>query len=143
MQLAKDINLPVIIHNRDATEDTVRMLTEEAEGGRLTGVMHCFTGSLETAKQCMDIGFYISFGGPVTFKNAKKVQETAAHIPLQSLLVETDSPYLSPHPFRGQRNEPARVTYVADKLAELQGVSVAEIAAVTTANACRLFGIEP
>lgn len=141
LQMAKDLHLPVIIHNRDATEDTVRILEEEAADGRLQGVMHCFTGSVETAKRCMAFGFYISFGGPVTFKNAHKVQETAAAIPSHSLLIETDSPYLSPHPLRGKRNEPARVRLVAEKLAELQNLSVEDVAEITTANACKLFGI--
>jgi TatD DNase family protein len=142
LQIAKEVALPVIIHNRDATDDTVSILEEEAADGRLRGVMHCFTGSIETAKRCMNFGFYISFGGPVTFKNARKVQETAAQVPLDRLMVETDSPYLSPHPLRGQRNEPARVRLVAEKLAELQHTSVEEVANVTTTNASNLFGVD-
>lgn len=142
LQIAKRVNLPVIIHNRDATEDTVRILEEEASDGRLRGVMHCFTGSIETARRCMNFGFYISFGGPVTFKNAKNVQATAEQIPLDRLLVETDSPYLSPHPLRGKRNEPARVRLVAEKLAELQGVTLEELSDISTANASKLFGVK-
>ncbi len=137
INLANETGLPIIIHNRDATEDTVRMV-EEAPAA-VTGVMHCFTGSYETAMQCIRKGFYISFGGPVTFKNAVNVQKTATQIPDQSLFVETDSPYLSPHPLRGKRNEPARVRLVAEKLAELRGQSVEELAAITMKNALSMF----
>ncbi|QQE79390.1 TatD family hydrolase [Alicyclobacillus sp. SO9] len=142
LRLAKKVNLPVIIHNREATDDTVRILEEEASDGRLRGVMHCFTGSIETARRCMNFGFYISFGGPVTFKNAKNVQATAAQVPLDRLLVETDSPYLSPHPHRGKRNEPAQVRLVAEKLAELHGVSLEDLSNTTAANAAQLFGVK-
>ena len=101
IQLAKEVKLPIIIHNRDATEDVVRILQEE-NASEVGGIMHCFTGSLEVAKQCMDMNFYISFGGPVTFKNAKKPKEVVKEIPMDRLLIETDCPYLTPHPFRGK-----------------------------------------
>ncbi len=103
--------------------------------------MHCFAGSWETAERCLAIGFMISFGEPVTFKNARDLQQVAPLVPVDRLLIETDSPYLSPHPLRGKRNEPARVRLVAEKLAELRDVSVETISEQTTANACRLFGI--
>ena len=104
--------------------------------------MHCFGGSIETAKECMKMNFYISFGGPVTFKNAKGVKEVAAQIPLDRLLIETDCPYLTPHPFRGKRNEPSYVTLVAEELANLHHISYEELAQRTTANAKKIFGID-
>lgn len=137
IDLAHGVGLPIIIHNRDATEDTVRLVESAPEG--LTGVMHCFTGSAETALRCIRKGFYISFGGPVTFKNAVNVQKTATQIPDEWLLVETDSPYLSPHPMRGKRNEPARVRLVAEKLALLKEKGMTEVAQLTMNNALRLF----
>lgn len=136
--LAKEVNLPIIIHNRDATEDVVTILKEEG-AEEVGGIMHCFTGSAEVARQCMDMNFYISFGGPVTFKNAKKPKEVAKEIPNDRLLIETDCPFLTPHPFRGKRNEPSYVKYVAEQLAELKGLTYEEIASVTTENAKRLF----
>ena len=116
IKLAKEVNLPIIIHNRDATEDVVSILQEE-NASEVGGIMHCFTGSAEVAKQCLDMNFYISFGGPVTFKNAKKPKEVAKEIPMDRLLIETDCPYLTPHPFRGKRNEPSYVKYVAEQIA--------------------------
>ena len=140
IQLAKEVKLPIIIHNRDATEDVVRILKEE-NASEVGGIMHCFTGSLEVAKQCMDMNFYISFGGPVTFKNAKKPKEVVKEIPMDRLLIETDCPYLTPHPFRGKRNEPSYVKYVAEQIAELRGDTLEEIATKTSDNAKKLFGI--
>jgi TatD DNase family protein len=140
IQLAKEVKLPIIIHNRDATEDVVRILQEE-NASEVGGIMHCFTGSLEVAKQCMDMNFYISFGGPVTFKNAKKPKEVVKEIPMDRLLIETDCPYLTPHPFRGKRNEPSYVKYVAEQIAELRGVTLEEVATKTSDNARKLFGI--
>jgi TatD DNase family protein len=139
--LAKKVKLPIIIHNREATADIIEILEEE-KASEVGGIMHCFTGSVEVAKQCMDMNFYISFGGPVTFKNAKKPKEVAAEIPLDRLLIETDCPYLTPHPFRGKRNEPSYVKYVAEQIAELKGVTFEEIAQKTSDNAKRFFGIK-
>lgn len=139
--LAKKVKLPIIIHNREATSDILEILQEE-NASEVGGVMHCFTGSIEVAKQCMDMNFYISFGGPVTFKNAKKPKEVAAEIPLDRLLIETDCPYLTPHPFRGKRNEPSYVKYIAEQIAELKGVSFEEIARKTSDNAKRFFDIK-
>ncbi|AEN92049.1 MULTISPECIES: TatD family hydrolase [Priestia] len=140
IRLARKVNLPIIIHNRDATEDVVTILKEE-HVEEVGGIMHCFTGSIEVAKQCMDMNMYISFGGPVTFKNAKKPKEVATELPLDKLLIETDCPYLTPHPFRGKRNEPGYVSYVAEQIAELKGITYEELADITTANAKKLFGI--
>lgn len=140
IRLACKVNLPIIIHNRDATEDVVTILKEE-HVEEVGGIMHCFTGSIEVAKQCMDMNMYISFGGPVTFKNAKKPKEVATELPLDKLLIETDCPYLTPHPFRGKRNEPGYVSYVAEQIAELKGITYEELADITTANAKKLFGI--
>jgi TatD DNase family protein len=140
IRLARKVNLPIIIHNRDATEDVVRILKEE-KVEEVGGIMHCFTGSLEVAKQCMDMNMYISFGGPVTFKNAKKPKEVAVQIPLDKLLIETDCPYLTPHPYRGKRNEPSYVSYVAEQIAELKEMDYEELARKTTENAKKLFGI--
>ncbi|PVE62519.1 TatD family hydrolase [Priestia megaterium] len=140
IRLARKVNLPIIIHNRDATEDVVTILKEE-HVEEVGGIMHCFTGSIEVAKQCMDMNMYISFGGPVTFKNAKKPKEVATELPLDKLLIETDCPYLTPHPFRGKRNEPGYVSYVAEQIAELKGITYEELAEITTANAKKLFGI--
>ncbi|MCC3359056.1 TatD family hydrolase [Bacillus sp. REN16] len=139
--LAKKVKLPIIIHNREATADIIEILQEE-NASEVGGIMHCFTGSIEVAKQCIDMNFYISFGGPVTFKNAKKPKEVAAEIPLDRLLIETDCPYLTPHPFRGKRNEPSYVKYVAEQIAELKGISFEEIAQKTSDNAKRFFGIK-
>ncbi|MED3934202.1 TatD family hydrolase [Priestia megaterium] len=140
IRLARKVNLPIIIHNRDATEDVVTILKEE-HVEEVGGIMHCFTGSIEVANQCMDMNMYISFGGPVTFKNAKKPKEVATELPLDKLLIETDCPYLTPHPFRGKRNEPGYVSYVAEQIAELKGITYEELADITTGNAKKLFGI--
>ncbi|MFD0051754.1 TatD family hydrolase [Actinomycetes bacterium NPDC127524] len=140
IRLARKVKLPIIIHNREATADIVAILKEE-HASEVGGIMHCFSGSAETAKECIDMNFYISLGGPVTFKNAKKPKEVAAEVPLDRLLIETDCPYLAPHPYRGKRNEPAYVKLVAEQIAEIKGVAPEEIAAVTTQNAKKLFGI--
>lgn len=132
--LAKEVKLPIVIHNRDATEDVVTILKEEG-AAEVGGIMHCFTGSLETAKACMEMNFYISFGGPVTFKNAKKPKEVVKEIPSDKLLIETDCPYLTPVPFRGKRNEPSYVKYIAEQIAELREISFEELAELTTKNA--------
>lgn len=139
--LAKKVKLPIVIHNRDATADIVEILQEEG-ASEVGGIMHCFTGSKEIAKQCMDMNFYISFGGPVTFKNAKQPKEVATEIPLDRLLIETDCPYLTPHPFRGKRNEPSYVKLVAEQIAELKGITFEELAQKTSDNARKLFDIK-
>lgn len=141
IQLAKKLNLPIIIHNREATEDVVTILEEEG-AAEVGGIMHCFSGSPETAKRCLDMNFYISLGGPVTFKNAIKPKEVAKAVPLDRLLIETDCPYLAPHPYRGKRNEPSYVRLVAEQIANLKEVSFEEVAKATTENANRLFKIQ-
>lgn len=140
IQLAKRVKLPIVIHNREATEDVVRILREEG-AEEVGGIMHCFSGSVETALQCIDLNFMISLGGPVTFKNSKKPKEVAKEIPLEHLLIETDAPYLAPHPYRGKRNEPSYVPLVAEEIARLKDLSVEEVAEKTTQNALRFFNI--
>ncbi|KIY23422.1 MULTISPECIES: TatD family hydrolase [Mesobacillus] len=141
IRLAKEVKLPIIIHNRDATADIMTILKEE-NAEEVGGIMHCYSGSVETALECIDMNFYISLGGPVTFKNAKKPKEVAEAIPMERLLIETDCPYLTPHPFRGKRNEPAYVKLVAEQIAELKGLTLAEVAGETAENAKKLFGIK-
>ncbi|QBQ06534.1 TatD family hydrolase [Sporosarcina pasteurii] len=141
IQLAKKVNLPIVIHNRDATADVVRILKEE-EAEQVGGIMHCFSGSVEIAKECITMNFLISLGGPVTFKNAKGPKQVAKEIPLNKLLIETDAPYLTPHPHRGKRNEPVYVTLVAEEIAKLKEVSIEEVASITTENALKLFKID-
>ncbi|OMF25247.1 hydrolase TatD [Paenibacillus sp. FSL H8-0548] len=140
IRLARKVGKPIVIHNRDAHEDIIRILREE-NAAEVGGVMHCFSGSPETAKQCLDMNFYISFGGPVTFKNARVPKEVLKQVPLDRILIETDAPYLSPHPFRGKRNESAYVSLVAETAAELLGKTVEEIGAITTENGKRCFRI--
>ncbi|MCK0473613.1 TatD family hydrolase [Halalkalibacter sp. APA_J-10(15)] len=140
--LAKKVKLPIIIHNRDADQDIVDILKEE-NATEVGGIMHCFGGSVEIAEQCMNMNFYISLGGPVTFKNAKRPKQVAKAIPLERLLIETDCPYLAPHPNRGKRNEPAYVRLVAEQIAELKEVDLEEIIERTTANAKEIFNIKP
>lgn len=141
IDLAKRVNMPIIIHNREATDDIISVLKEE-NAAEVGGIMHCFSAGLEEARQCLDMNFYISFGGPVTFKNAKLPKEVAKEVPLERLLVETDCPFLSPHPYRGKRNEPARVKLVAEKVAELKEMEFEQLARITSDNARRLFGID-
>ncbi len=129
---------PLIIHTRNAVDDTLRIMREEGVE-RAGGVLHCFTESLEMALAAIEMGFYISFSGIVTFKNALDLKEVAKQIPLDRLLVETDSPYLAPVPFRGKTNQPAYVKYVAQEIANLRGISIEEVAEATTANFFRLF----
>ncbi|MFD1204501.1 TatD family hydrolase [Sporosarcina contaminans] len=140
IKLAQKLDLPIIIHNRDATADVIRILQEE-HAEKTGGIMHCFGGSVETAKICIGMNFMISLGGPVTFKNAKMPKQVAEEISLDHLLIETDAPYLAPHPYRGKRNEPSLVPLVAEEIARLKGLSVNEIAKKTTENALKIFRI--
>lgn len=144
---AARLGRPVIIHDRDAHEQVLELLEEWAAGqkgraqaGRL-GVLHTFSGDLAMAHRAIGLGFYISISGPVTYQNAQRLAGVVAAIPLERLLVETDCPYLAPHPLRGQRNEPAHVMLVAERIAALRGMAIDELAEVTTANAEALFGI--
>lgn len=140
IRLARKLKLPIVIHNRDAHQDVINILQEE-NAAEVGGIMHCFSGSWETAKRCLNMNFHISFGGPITFKNARQPKEVIAQVPLDRLLIETDCPYLTPHPYRGKRNETAYVRYVAEAAAEIKGVSVEELASITTRNALSLFSI--
>ena len=130
--------LPLIIHTRNAQDDTISIMKEEGANSA-TGVMHCFTESYEMAKQAIDLGFYISFSGIITFKNAETLRETVKKIPIENILIETDSPYLAPVPNRGKLNEPANVRYVAEKIAELKGIPIEKVAETTTNNFFTLF----
>lgn len=136
-RLAKRLALPVIVHDREAHEDTFRILDEL----RPSGVLHCYSGSAEMAREYVKRGFYLSFAGTLTFKNNRKSAEAAAAVPLERLLIETDAPYLSPEPVRGRRNDSRNVRYTCARLAEIRGVSAEEMARITYENACRLFGI--
>lgn len=138
IEAGKRCQLPLIIHTRSAAEDTLRLMREEG-AEQIGGVMHCFAESLEVAWQAIDLNFYISFSGIVTFKNAKSLQEVASKIPLERMLIETDAPYLAPVPFRGKQNHPALVKHVAEAIADLRGISYAEVAAATTDNFYRCF----
>lgn len=139
LRLSQRTGLPFIVHTRESDADVLAMLREARVRGPLAGVMHSFTGSAETAAECVALGLYISFAGMVTFKKSDALRAIAKAIPQDRILIETDSPYLSPHPLRGQRNEPARLVHTAECLARERGVSLDEFAAQTTANARRLF----
>jgi TatD DNase family protein len=140
ISLALNLGLPIIVHDRDAHEDTLEILKNE-NAKKVGGVLHCFSGSVEMARELMNNNFYIAIGGPVTFKNAKKVIEVVKYVPNDMLLIETDSPYLTPEPLRGKRNESTNVRLVAEKIAGIKGKSTEYIEAMTTENAKRLFGI--
>lgn len=139
--LAKRVNLPIIIHNRESTEDCVEVLKEE-NAGEIGGIMHAFSADENVADEILDMNFYISLGGPVTFKNAQLPKDIAVHVPLEKLLVETDAPFLTPHPYRGKRNEPSYVKLVAEKIAELRNMPYEAFAKATTENAERLFNFK-
>ena len=138
MQLARECSLPVVVHEREAHEDGLKIIDEFPD---VTGVFHCFSGSLEMAKELVKRGWYIGFTGVVTFKNARKAVEVASAIPLERILIETDCPYMAPEPFRGRRNDPSLVPYVAAKIAALRGLSSEQVGAATSENARRLFRI--
>lgn len=142
MDLARKMCLPVQIHSRDAHSDTLKVVKEYSRGVPAI-VMHCYSGSVEMAHELVRLGCYISLAGPVTYRNARKLVEVAAQISLDRLLVETDSPYLPPSPYRGQRNEPAYVVEVVRKIAEIRNTSFQEVAAATSANVARIFEISP
>lgn len=141
IRMAKEVKLPVIIHDRDANQDVFDILKEE--GAYEVGVLlHCYSGSAELAAEYVKLGAYISIAGPVTFKNSRKSHEVVKAVPMDRLLIETDSPYLTPEPFRGKRNEPQHVKYVCDKIAELKGLTYNEVASATMENAKKFFNIK-
>jgi len=140
IRLAKKLNMPIIIHNREATEDIIEILQDE-DAKTVGGIMHCYNDSPDYIQACLEMNFYLSLGGPVTFKNAPLPKEVAKRVPLDRLLIETDCPFLAPHPNRGKRNEPAYVRLVAEQIAELRGLSLEEVAKATTDNAHRVFNL--
>lgn len=141
LRLARSVQLPVVIHSREADDDTVAILSEELTGYERGGVMHCFGGSLKMAQGAIELGFFISFAGNVTFKKAEALREVARQLPLDRLMIETDCPYLTPVPFRGKRNEPARVIETARCLAEIHHQELEVIGRITSENFVRLFGV--
>lgn len=138
IKLAKKVKLPIIVHDRDAHADTLHIIKEELDDN-LTGVLHCYSGGAQLAKEFIEMGFYISFAGPITFNNSKVSKLVAKEIPLDKILIETDSPYLTPHPHRGKRNEPLYVHYVAQMIAQIKEISFEEVARVTSQNTKTLF----
>ncbi|HWH80074.1 MAG TPA: TatD family hydrolase [Candidatus Binatus sp.] len=140
IHMARDTGLPIVVHEREAASQTAELLCSEGEGN-LRGVIHCFTGSYEAARAYLDLGFYLSFTGIITFKNAEPLREVVRRVPLERMLVETDSPYLTPVPYRGKRNEPAFVRFVAETVAKVKNVELTEVARVTTNNVRELFRI--
>ena len=145
IRAARQLGKPLVIHTRNASSDTLAILREEGEtgaAGAAGGVFHCFTESMEVARQALDLGFHISFSGIVTFKTAQDLRDVAAMVPLDRILIETDSPYLAPVPFRGKTNNPSYVPYVAQQLATVRGQSVETIAQASSANFSRLFGVQ-
>ena len=145
LKIAKRNNLPVILHNRESSDDLIRIVAEEYDNGKLKGQFHSFSGDMNMAEKCIGMGFYVSFTGNITYKpNEKTLQmyETLKKFPLESLLLETDSPFLPPVPHRGKQNEPSYLQYTAEKIAELKGVSLGELEKITSKNARKLFGIK-
>ena len=138
MELARELGLPVIVHERDAHEDGMAVVRDFPE---VTGVFHCYSGSAEMARQLVDRGWYIGFTGVLTFKNARKAIEVASSIPLERIVLETDCPYMAPEPFRGRRNDPGKIYRMAEKLAEIRGLSVEEVQAITVENGKQLYRI--
>ena len=139
MELAQQLDMPVIVHERDAHEDGMKIVREFP---KVTGVFHCYSGSAEMARQLVNMGWYIGFTGVLTFKNAARAVETAASIPLDRILLETDCPYMAPEPFRGKRNDPGYLYRMAERLAEIRGISVEEVHEATTRNTKRLYRID-
>ncbi|MBI2609075.1 MAG: TatD family hydrolase [Deltaproteobacteria bacterium] len=141
IKIAQKLKKPIIVHSREAEEDTYK-ISKEVDASHNGGVMHCFTGSLPFALQMIELGFYISFTGIITFKKkVEALQNVVKNIPLESMVLETDCPYLTPEPYRGKRNEPSYVRFTAEKIAELKGVSLEEVGKITTENATKLFGL--
>jgi TatD DNase family protein len=140
ISLARELELPIVVHVREAYQDVMSILkSEHAED--VGGIVHCFSGDREAAKDCLDMGFYISVGGILTFANSQELREIIRGLPMDRILLETDAPYLTPVPYRGKRNEPAYLVHVAEALANLKGITFDEVAETTTLNACKLFGL--
>ncbi len=140
IELAKDVGLPIIVHSRDAAKDTLDIIKSEQDGS-LGGVIHCFSYSLEIAKEYLNMGFYLGIGGVLTFKNARKLKEVVEYMPVDRIVLETDCPYLAPVPYRGKRNSSLNLTYVADAIGQIKGISREEVESVTTRNARNMYQI--
>ncbi len=140
MELARQLSLPIIVHSRDAAKDTVDIMTAQ-RAGEIGGVVHCYSYTKETAKTFLDMGFYFGIGGVITFKNSKKLKEAVEYIPVESIVLETDCPYLAPEPYRGKRNSSLNLPYVVSELAQIKGVSEEEVRRITWENAHKLYGI--
>ncbi len=140
LELAGEMKLPVIIHSRDAAADTLEIL-KEWDSHKVRGVIHCFSYSWEIAREYLAMDYYFGIGGVLTFKNSKKLKETVCHLPMERILLETDCPYLAPEPYRGKRNQSEYLIYVADKLAELKGISREKVLEITSNNAKSFYGI--
>jgi TatD DNase family protein len=141
LELAQGAGLPIIVHSREASAETVAILREYLHDGRMRGVMHCFSGDERVLEQVLELGMYLSLGGPVTYPTARGAATTARSVPLDRLLLETDCPYLPPQPYRGKRNEPAYLVTIAQRIAEIRGITTAELAQATSDNASALFGL--
>lgn len=141
MDIAREVKLPIIVHSRDAAKDTIDLMVEHGAKD-LGGVIHCYSYSAEMAKSFLDLGYYIGIDGPITFKNGRKNREVVEYVPLDRLVIETDSPYLTPDPFRGQRNNSTYLKYVVEKIAEIKNVSSEEVERVTYENALKLYRIQ-
>ena len=139
LEIAKEVDMPIVVHMRDSVDDVYAMLKEKGQG--LSGVIHCYSGNVAMMHKFLALGFYIGLDGPVTFKNAHDVHEVAKAVPMNRLVIETDAPYLTPAPYRGKRNEPAYVSYVAEKIAELKGMTYEEVCHMTTENGLRMYRI--
>jgi len=140
LEIAKEMDMPIVVHMRESVHDTYDMLRDEGQG--LSGVMHCYSGDIDMLQKFLDLGFYIGIDGPVTFKNAHNVHELAKVVPLDRLVIETDGPYLTPAPYRGKRNEPAYVSYIAEKIAEIKKMTYDEVCRITTENGLKLYNIK-
>ena len=141
MDIAREAELPIIIHSRDAANDTYEVMKAN-KADEIGGVIHCFSYTKEMAEKFLDMGFYLGIGGVVTFKNSKKLREVVEYMPMDRMVIETDCPYLAPHPFRGKLNEPANVVYIAQEIAKLKNMEIEDVARITTFNAKRMFGIK-
>lgn len=140
LEIAKEMEMPIVVHMRDSVADTYEMLRDHGKG--LSGVVHCYSGDVQMMHKFIELGFYIGLDGPVTFKNAHAVHEVAKAVPINKLVIETDGPYLTPTPYRGKRNEPAYVAYVAEKIAELKGLSYEEVCEITTQNGLKMYNMK-
>lgn len=141
LELAAEVNKPVIVHSRDASKDTFDILKDAKTTFNTNAVVHCYSGSPEMAKEYVKLGYYIGVGGVVTFKNGKKLQETVEEIPIENILVETDCPYMAPEPYRGKRNDSTKLSYIVERIAAIKGISAEKVEEITWENGCRFYGI--